>query len=94
MSKSNLDIKDYAKKHNVRMWQLANYLGIHETSLCRILRYDLSEEKKKEYFGIIDKLAKCAKEYRSIKKERTRKVIKNTRVRNNQKAISNCLYLF
>ena len=44
MSKSNTFIRDHA-------------LGINESSLSRLLRYELSEEKSREIVAAIDRLA-------------------------------------
>ena len=57
MSKSNAFIRDYARNHGVCLWQVADALGINESSLSRLLRYELSEEKSREIIAVIDHLA-------------------------------------
>lgn len=55
---NNKDIRQYATKNHVRLWQVSEALGYsHETKLSRELRHELSEEKKKEIIQIIDRLA-------------------------------------
>lgn len=53
----NKDIREYAKKHNVRLWQIANALHINDGNFSRKLRVELAEDKKAEIKAIIDKLA-------------------------------------
>lgn len=53
----NQDIKEYAKEKNVKMWLIAERLGIADSSFSRMLRYNLSEDKKAEIKAIIDELA-------------------------------------
>ena len=54
----NKDIRDYAEKHNVKLWQIADKLGINDGNFSRKLRLELSEEKKAEIYKIIDELSK------------------------------------
>ena len=53
----NKDIREYAEKHNVRLWQIASKLGINDGNFSRKLRTELSEDKKAEIKAIIDELA-------------------------------------
>lgn len=46
-----------AKEHGVKLWQVADYLGIGDTTLCRRLRKELSEERKREIIEAISKLS-------------------------------------
>lgn len=50
----NEDIK--RAKGSVPNWLIAEKLGIHENSFYRLLRQELSKEKKEEILRIIDKL--------------------------------------
>lgn len=54
----NLDIRNTAAGNGVRLWQIAEALGIADCSLSRKLRKELPAEKKQEIFGIIERLAK------------------------------------
>lgn len=53
----NQDIREYAEKHNVRLWQIANELHINDGNFSRKLRVELSEDKKAEIRAIIDELS-------------------------------------
>lgn len=60
MTLANEDIRKAAKQAGVRMWRIADELGIQDSVLSRKLRYELSEEQKRKIFMIIDRLAKEA----------------------------------
>lgn len=54
----NIDIRNYAKEHGVNLWQVSEKLGYaHETAFSRVLRHELSLEKKAEIKRIIDELS-------------------------------------
>lgn len=54
----NTDIRNTAAGNGVRLWQIAEALGIADCSLSRKLRKELPAEEKQEIFGIIERLAK------------------------------------
>ena len=53
----NKDIREYARKHNVKLWQIASKLHINDGNFSRKLRVELPEDKKAEIYKIIDELA-------------------------------------
>lgn len=54
----NVDMRNYAKEHKVNLWEVSERLGYaHETAFSRVLRHELSEDKKAEIKAIIDDLA-------------------------------------
>ena len=53
----NLDVRQIAKSKNVKLWQIADELGITDFVLSKKLRYELSEEEKASIFAIIEKLS-------------------------------------
>lgn len=53
----NKDIREYAEKHNVKLWQIASKLHINDGNFSRKLRAELPEDKKAEIRAIIDELA-------------------------------------
>lgn len=55
---ANQDIRQYAKKAGVRLWEVAEFLGISDPTMTRKLRNELPETEKAKLFEIIDKLAK------------------------------------
>ena len=54
---ANRDVKLAAAGAGVRMWQIADELGILDSNFSRKLRHELSQEEKKRIFEIIDKLS-------------------------------------
>ena len=54
----NIDVRRYAKERKINLGEVSERLGYaHETAFSRVLRHELSEEKKAEIFKIIDELA-------------------------------------
>lgn len=52
----NKDIKQKAKTAGVKLWQIADALGLQDTSFSRKLRYELAYTEKAEIFDIIDNI--------------------------------------
>ena len=45
----NKDIREYAKSKKINLWQISEKLGYaHETRFSRVLRHELSSDKKEE----------------------------------------------
>lgn len=43
----NKDIREYAKSKKINLWQISEKLGYaHETRFSRVLRHELSSDKK------------------------------------------------
>lgn len=53
----NKEIRDYIKSKGIPMWRVAERLGIADSNFSRMLRYEISEDKKKEIMHIVDELA-------------------------------------
>lgn len=53
----NKDVRDYARIKDVRLWQIAEKLQLYDSNFSRLLRRELSDEKKAEIKAIIDELA-------------------------------------
>jgi hypothetical protein len=51
---ANSDIKDYARKKRVFLWEVAVRLGIAETTLSRKLRVELPKKERAEIMNTID----------------------------------------
>lgn len=60
MAVKNQDIRDAAKKAGIKLWQIAEKLGIWDATLSRKLRKELPQEEKEKIIGIIAELAKEA----------------------------------
>ena len=56
MNNQNADIKIWAFQNGVKMYQIAEKLGIHYVTLNGRLRKQLPIEAKQEIFNIIDEL--------------------------------------
>lgn len=54
---SNQDIRYTAAGAGVRLWQIAEELGIADCSLSRKLRKELPQEEKERIFAIIKRLS-------------------------------------
>ena len=54
---SNKEIRDYARIKDVKLWKIAEKLNLCDSNFSRLLRHELSDKKKAEIKGIIDKLA-------------------------------------
>ena len=54
---SKSDLKCYAHKQGVKFWEIAERLGVNDGNFSRLLRKELSEEKKAEIKNIIDIIA-------------------------------------
>lgn len=52
----NEKIKQAAKQHGVRLWQIADRLGINDGNFSRRLRHELPEEETAKILRIIDEL--------------------------------------
>lgn len=54
----NQDIRRAAAGAGVKLWQIADAMGIADCSLSRKLRKELSHEEKERIFSIIKQLSK------------------------------------
>lgn len=57
---ANLDIREAAVSSRVKLWQVADVLGIADSNLSRKLRKELPQDEKERIFSIIKQLAKEA----------------------------------
>ena len=53
----NVDVRRAAAGNGVRLWQIAEALGIADCNLSRKLRKELPDEEKKAIFAIIQYLS-------------------------------------
>lgn len=52
----NIDIREAARRKRIPLWKIADALGITDSSFSRMLRHELSEDKKQHIRKIIDEL--------------------------------------
>lgn len=58
---ANQDIRQYAKTHGVKLWQIAAVLGISESTMTRRFRVELNEPEKQDMLRIIDEISETHK---------------------------------
>lgn len=58
--KANMKIREKARNSGVRLWQIADALGMQESLFSKKLRKELTEEEQEKILSIIDDLAKGA----------------------------------
>ena len=54
---NNLELRKIMKEKKVPMWKIADYLHVHENTISRLFRHELSNEKKEKIYQIIIKLS-------------------------------------
>ncbi len=57
---SNADIRETASRFGVKLWQIADAIGIADGTFSRKLRKELSQEEKNRIFFIIERLSQEA----------------------------------
>lgn len=53
----NNDIRTAARIADVRLWEIAKFLGFSEPTMTRKMRKELSENERKLFLSAIDKIA-------------------------------------
>lgn len=56
MVKANTDIRTALKTAKIPIWACAAVIGVHENTLLRKLRFELSEQEKKPIFEAIERI--------------------------------------
>lgn len=56
----NEDIRKTAKSAGVKLWQIAEAVGVNDGNFSRKLRHELPEAEKQKILEIIDRLSKEA----------------------------------
>jgi uncharacterized protein YidB (DUF937 family) len=57
---ANQEIRELASKEGIKLWQIADKLGINDGNLSRKLRHELPEAQKERVIAIIEELKKEA----------------------------------
>ena len=52
----NQDVRQAATEHRIKLWRIADALGITDSAFSRKLRKELPGEEKSKIFSIIEKL--------------------------------------
>ncbi len=99
MSTNNIEIRTKAKECGVKLWQIAEKLGMNDVNFSRKLRYELSAEDKETILNIIDdinngvegvsySLKKSKQKRQSLTKHREGNPTLGKRIRECRKALS------
>lgn len=62
---TNKEIRELMKKENIYLWQVAEVLVIHETTLIKRFRTEMSDEHKNQVLKAIQVI----KQWRTVEKE-------------------------
>ncbi len=54
---ANKEIREHAKNAGVRLWQVAERIGLSDATFSRKLRRELPEQERKHILGVIGELA-------------------------------------
>lgn len=57
MTKANSEIRTAMQNNKIPSWAIGAEIGVHENTVLRRLRFELSEQEKQKYLSIIDKLS-------------------------------------
>ena len=58
--KANMKIREKARSSGIRLWQIADALGMQESLFSKKLRKELSAEEQERILGVIEQLSKGA----------------------------------
>jgi len=58
---ANMIVREKAKYHNVRLWQVADRLGMKDYQLSKKLRKELTTEEQRRVIEVIEDLAAAGK---------------------------------
>ena len=53
---TNIEIRILLDDSDIKHWQLAEELGVHEITVCRWLRYELTNDKKEKILKAIERI--------------------------------------
>lgn len=55
--RANHEIRNECRKHNIKLWELAEWIGVSESTMTRKLRFELPSEQREHILRMIYKLA-------------------------------------
>lgn len=58
---NNLELRTKARRNGVRLWEIADKLGVSEPTITRKLRRELPDNEKQRILAIIDEIAAAKK---------------------------------
>ena len=54
---ANVEIRDSAKRNGVKLWMVAETLGMSDSVFSRKLRHELAADERERVLSVIDQLA-------------------------------------
>ena len=60
---SNERIREAAKRKGLKLWQVADRMGMNDGNFSRMMRKELPEERQREILALIDELAGGGEEH-------------------------------
>lgn len=54
---ANVEIREKAKKNGVKLWMVAEALGMADSAFSRKLRHELAANEREQVLSVIDQLA-------------------------------------
>ena len=54
---ANIEIRDSAKKNGVKLWMVAEALGMADSAFSKKLRHELAVDERERVLSVIDQLA-------------------------------------
>ena len=57
MIDNNKEVRKRMKEKHVTQWMLGDYFGVHETTVIRNMRHELSDADKARYIKAIEEIA-------------------------------------
>ena len=58
---NNLELRTKARRNGVRLWEIADKLGVSEPTITRKLRRELPDNEKQRILAIIDEIEAAKK---------------------------------
>lgn len=55
-NQNNADLRQTAKRAGVYFWQIAQLWGVSEAYMTRLMRQDLTEEKRQQFLSAVEQL--------------------------------------
>ena len=59
---ANSEIRTSMKEAHVSYWQIGDVLGLHENTVMRRLRHELSDEERRRFIAAIEEVKGCSEQ--------------------------------
>ena len=75
---ANTDVRETAKKKDVRLWEIAEYLNVSDPTMTRKLRRELPDNEKQRILAIIDEIAAAKQKMNTAVQRREGRMMKES----------------